>query len=175
MIFHSSEFPSWTIYPVRIGEIIPVAMPTVLEIPIMRVAGHISIPCAQLVCSLSVGSMKETNGKSLESINICAEIEAHIPPSFSANPLDFAPNYAAILIGISQTVSVIPGIVSPILTGYIVRNGSQDEWQTVFYVSAGFCVPAVVAYMIFGKGKLQKWATTATTEAIDEQIKLPIN
>ncbi|XP_055692981.1 vesicular glutamate transporter 2-like [Lutzomyia longipalpis] len=119
------------------------------------------------------------NLSDVTSISVCLIISIGVIAisslSYFANPLDFAPNYAAILIGISQTVSVIPGIVSPILTGYIVRNGSQDEWQTVFYVSAGFCVPAVVAYMIFGKGKLQKWATTATTEAIDEQIKLPIN
>ena len=39
---------------------------------------------------------------------------------FGVNHLDVAPKYAAILMGISNTVGTIPGIICPSLTGAIV-------------------------------------------------------
>ena len=41
---------------------------------------------------------------------------------FSINHLDIAPQYAAILMGISNTIGTIPGIISPAITGFIVRD-----------------------------------------------------
>lgn len=41
---------------------------------------------------------------------------------FCVNHLDIAPQYAGILFGISNTVGSVPGIVSPLLTGYIVQS-----------------------------------------------------
>lgn len=41
---------------------------------------------------------------------------------FTVNHLDIAPNYASILMGISNTFGTIPGIISPLLTGYIVNT-----------------------------------------------------
>lgn len=35
---------------------------------------------------------------------------------------DIAPQYAAILMGISNTIGTIPGIISPAITGFIVRD-----------------------------------------------------
>lgn len=40
----------------------------------------------------------------------------------SVNPLDIAPQYASIILGISNTFGTIPGIISPILSGYIVSD-----------------------------------------------------
>lgn len=41
---------------------------------------------------------------------------------FSVNHLDVAPQHASVLMGISNTFATIPGIVSPIITGYIVTT-----------------------------------------------------
>ena len=41
---------------------------------------------------------------------------------FGVNHLDVAPKYAAILMGISNTVGTIPGILSPALTGAIIKD-----------------------------------------------------
>lgn len=38
------------------------------------------------------------------------------------NHLDIAPNYASILMGVSNTIGSIPGIVSPLITGVIVTD-----------------------------------------------------
>jgi hypothetical protein len=36
--------------------------------------------------------------------------------------LDIAPQYASIILGISNTFATIPGIISPMLAGAIVKN-----------------------------------------------------
>ena len=41
---------------------------------------------------------------------------------FSVNYLDVAPQHASVLMGIGNTFATLPGIVSPIITGYVVQN-----------------------------------------------------
>lgn len=41
---------------------------------------------------------------------------------YLANPLDISPQFASIIMGFSNTFGTLPGIVSPILTGYIVQT-----------------------------------------------------
>lgn len=79
---------------------------------------------------------------------------------FSANPLDFAPNYASVIMGISNTFGTVPGIVAPTFAGFMVQNGTQEEWRVVFYIAVGFCVFGTVVFGIFGKGTVQPWAQT---------------
>ena len=47
-----------------------------------------------------------------------------------------APQYAAILMGISNTIGTIPGIISPAITGYLVEDKSVESWQNVFIITA---------------------------------------
>lgn len=41
---------------------------------------------------------------------------------FSVNHLDIAPQHASVLMGVSNTFATLPGIVSPIIAGYIVTT-----------------------------------------------------
>lgn len=41
---------------------------------------------------------------------------------FAINHLDIAPNYASILMGISNTFGSLPGSISPLITGVVVQN-----------------------------------------------------
>jgi MFS transporter, ACS family, solute carrier family 17 (sodium-dependent inorganic phosphate cotransporter), other len=41
---------------------------------------------------------------------------------YLANPLDIAPQFASIIVGISNTFATLPGLISPVLTGYIVTT-----------------------------------------------------
>lgn len=49
---------------------------------------------------------------------------------FSVNALDIAPNHASIIMGLATTCGSIPGIVSPLLTGFIVQN--KVRFRTFF-------------------------------------------
>ena len=47
---------------------------------------------------------------------------------FLVNHLDIGPRYAGILMGITNTVGTIPGILAPVITGFIIKfTGSWDE------------------------------------------------
>lgn len=41
---------------------------------------------------------------------------------FSVNYLDIAPQHASVIMGIGNTFATLPGIVSPIITGYVVQH-----------------------------------------------------
>ena len=53
---------------------------------------------------------------------------------FFVNHLDIAPPFASILIGLSNTVATLPGIISPLLTGVIVQHHVSNRQ------SVGFCM-----------------------------------
>ncbi|XP_031343254.1 sialin-like [Photinus pyralis] len=76
----------------------------------------------------------------------------------AVNQLDIAPQHASVILGISNTVGTIPGIISPILTGYIVTTPTADEWQTVFIISSALYIFVAIFYGIFASGNVQPWA-----------------
>ena len=41
---------------------------------------------------------------------------------FMVNPMDIAPKYAGIIIGISNTFSTVPGFAGPALVGIMTKN-----------------------------------------------------
>lgn len=42
------------------------------------------------------------------------------------NHLDIAPQHASVLMGFGNTFATVPGMLSPIITGYIVQNRVSD-------------------------------------------------
>lgn len=76
---------------------------------------------------------------------------------FQVNHLDIAPTYSGILMGITNCVATIPGIVSPYLTGLILGDdqGDIDRWRIVFYISAGVYAFALAIWLAFASGKRQ--------------------
>ncbi|XP_071455292.1 sialin-like [Hetaerina americana] len=77
---------------------------------------------------------------------------------FSVNHLDIAPQYASVLMGFGNTFATLPGIISPALTGYIVRNKEASQWKNVFYIAGGLYLIGSVFYGVFASGVLQPWA-----------------
>lgn len=54
-----------------------------------------------------------TLGAALGALSICG---------YGVNHLDIAPQYASITMGLSNTVATIPGIISPLIAGFIVTD-----------------------------------------------------
>lgn len=79
-------------------------------------------------------------------------------PLFRVNPLDLAPNHASVILGFSNMIGTIPGIVSPLLTGYITSERTKEQWQIVFYITSGIYCFGCVIYWFFSSGELQPWA-----------------
>jgi len=82
---------------------------------------------------------------------------------FNVNHLDIAPRYASILMGISNGVGTLSGMICPILTEQITENHKtkdivEKEWQVVFSIASGIHFIGVIFYGIFASGELQDWA-----------------
>ena len=54
---------------------------------------------------------------------------------FMVNPLDIAPKYAGIIIGISNCVSTMPGFIGPSLVGIITKNDVSNLRSKIFATS----------------------------------------
>ena len=54
---------------------------------------------------------------------------------------------------ISNTIATVPGVVSPALTGLIVKNHTQGEWRVVFYIAAIMYVAGVIVWYVFCKAE----------------------
>lgn len=59
---------------------------------------------------------------SVVCIIIAVGLGAYAWCGFAVNHLDIAPRHASILMGITNTIGTIPGIVSPTLTGVLVKT-----------------------------------------------------
>ncbi|CAG9830857.1 unnamed protein product [Diabrotica balteata] len=74
-------------------------------------------------------------------------------------PIDIAPKFASVIYGIATTVSTLPGIISPILTGYIVTDSTNIlQWRIVFYIASGIYLFGIITSFIFTSGVRQSWA-----------------
>ncbi|XP_031843952.1 major facilitator superfamily transporter 9 isoform X2 [Nomia melanderi] len=77
---------------------------------------------------------------------------------FGVNHLDIAPKHASVLMGIGNTIATLPGVVSPIITGYIVQNKSPGEWRIVFIIAGTVYLLGALIYGLYASGEKQSWA-----------------
>ncbi|KAG7273598.1 hypothetical protein CRUP_019844 [Coryphaenoides rupestris] len=89
------------------------------------------------------------------------------------NQIDIAPRYAGVLLGITNTFGTIPGVLAPIVTGYLTEDHSLAGWRKVFWVSAGINAVGALVYTCMGSAVVQTWALTeeerAEAEAEEER------
>ncbi|XP_073514319.1 vesicular glutamate transporter 2 [Phyllobates terribilis] len=82
---------------------------------------------------------------------------------FNVNHLDIAPRYASILMGISNGVGTLSGMVCPLIVGAMTKNKTREEWQYVFLIAALVHYGGVIFYGIFASGEKQPWADPEQT------------
>ncbi|XP_071454829.1 vesicular glutamate transporter 1 [Hetaerina americana] len=83
---------------------------------------------------------------------------------FNVNHLDIAPRYASILMGMSNGIGTIAGLICPIAIDNITRDHSRESWKTVFIMAATVHFVGVAFYAIFASGELQPWAEPSAEE-----------
>ncbi|KAL9958324.1 hypothetical protein ACROYT_G035326 [Oculina patagonica] len=120
-------------------------------------AGYL-VPACLLVSTSYVGCNQTSLAVVLFSLAI--GIQALNTSCYSVNHLDIAPRFAGILMGISNSVGTIPGIIAPYVVGLLTDNQpTRAEWQKVFYIAAGVYVIGWFVYLLFGSGREQPWNT----------------
>jgi len=68
------------------------------------------------------------------------------------NHLDIGPNYAGVILGISNCVGTLPGIVGVLLTGFILEK--THSWCLVFLITSMIYIFGAIEWMILGTGDL---------------------
>ncbi|HLX37831.1 MAG TPA: ACS family MFS transporter [Candidatus Binataceae bacterium] len=71
--------------------------------------------------------------------------------AFAANHLDIAPRYAGILMGISNTVATVPGIIGVAATGFVLR--ATGSFSAVFYLIAIIYMFGALGYNLWASGE----------------------
>ncbi|XP_061629079.1 vesicular glutamate transporter 3 [Phyllopteryx taeniolatus] len=82
---------------------------------------------------------------------------------FNVNHLDIAPRYASILMGISNGVGTLSGMVCPLIVGALTIHKTRLEWQNVFVIASMVHYTGVIFYAIFASGEQQDWANPEST------------
>ncbi|XP_076452157.1 putative transporter slc-17.2 isoform X2 [Babylonia areolata] len=79
-------------------------------------------------------------------------------------PLDMAPRYAGFLTGFMVTVSTIVTIPGPLLTSYLIRDGTMEGWRNVFILLAAIVFVGTTCFLLMASSKLQSWAKPVKKE-----------
>lgn len=86
---------------------------------------------------------------------------------FSVNHLDIAPPHASVLMGLSNTVATLPGIISPPLAGSIVTDKTAEQWRVVFFISSAIYLLGAVVYGALCSGARQAWVLEGAAPRFD--------
>jgi len=70
---------------------------------------------------------------------------------FLVNHLDIGPRYAGVLMGITNTIGTIPGILAPVITGFIIQF--SGSWDPVFYLAAAISAIGLLVWLLFASGE----------------------
>ncbi|XP_035734026.1 sialin-like [Vespa mandarinia] len=74
------------------------------------------------------------------------------------NQNDLAPNYAGILMGITNTPGTISAFILPALVGALMEEGHTFErWKYVFWITVIAQFLGFLIFIIFGSAKIQPW------------------
>ena len=95
---------------------------------------------------------------------------------FNVNHVDIASNYAGEIMGFSNMLSTICGVIAPTVIGIIIEgNPSREQWHQVFSITAGINIAGALVFMILGKGEEQSWNRSNnrySEKIVDEKTSL---
>uniref|UniRef100_A0A674AV72 Growth arrest-specific 2b n=1 Tax=Salmo trutta TaxID=8032 RepID=A0A674AV72_SALTR len=112
---------------------------------------------------LLVVGFSHTKGVAISFLVLAVGFSGFAISGFNVNHLDIAPRYASILMGISNGVGTLSGMVCPLIVGAMTKNKTREEWQWVFLIAALVHYGGVIFYGIFASGEKQPWADPELT------------
>ncbi|XP_028023009.1 vesicular glutamate transporter 3 isoform X2 [Balaenoptera acutorostrata] len=107
---------------------------------------------------LLVVGFSHTKGVAISFLVLAVGFSGFAISGFNVNHLDIAPRYASILMGISNGVGTLSGMVCPLIVGAMTKHKSREEWQNVFLIAALVHYSGVIFYGVFASGEKQEWA-----------------
>ncbi|KAK7118824.1 hypothetical protein R3I94_022356 [Phoxinus phoxinus] len=112
---------------------------------------------------LLVVGFSHTKGVAISFLVLAVGFSGFAISGFNVNHLDIAPRYASILMGISNGVGTLSGMVCPLIVGAMTKNKTREEWQYVFLIASLVHYGGVIFYGLFASGEKQSWAEPENT------------
>jgi hypothetical protein len=81
---------------------------------------------------LLVVGFSHTIGVAISFLVLAIGFSGFAISGFNVNHLDIAPHYASILMGISNGVETLSGMVCPLIVGATTKHKTDEEWQNMF-------------------------------------------
>ncbi|CAH0715886.1 unnamed protein product, partial [Brenthis ino] len=120
-----------------------------------------SLAFVGMAIGLAILSFIGPEQKSIAIVTLIATLTLNgcFAAGFIMSFLDMSPNYAGVLLSVTNFVANIGGILTPIATSFILRNDPTDTsgWRIVFLSAAGIALFCNTAYLVFGTAKCQEW------------------
>ncbi len=113
---------------------------------IMQIVG-----CSASALSLLVVGEVESAGLAIAIMSVGTGLGAFVTGGFAVNHMDIAPRHAGTLMGITNTVATIPGIVGVYASGLILQ--ATGSWAVVFQVAATITLVGLAVFLVFGRGE----------------------
>uniref|UniRef100_A0A6A7G258 Sialin n=1 Tax=Hirondellea gigas TaxID=1518452 RepID=A0A6A7G258_9CRUS len=127
--------------------------------------GHYG-PC---VCLVIVGYTGCHALMSVAALTVAVGLNGAIFSGHAVSHLEIAPNFAGTLLGITNTVATIPGILGPTVVGYLTNgNETLGQWRIVFLIAAIIFAVGNTFYLFFYIGETQPWNQVITASKHDE-------
>jgi len=121
------------------------------------------------VCLLAVGLAGCNKEAAVVCLIVGVGLNTITQAGYGVNHIDLAPNMAGTLMGISNTLATVPGMLGPQVVGWLTNSGpAMEQWQKVFYIATGIYVFGTVANVTLASGEQQPWATQEPTEKPDD-------
>lgn len=77
---------------------------------------------------------------------------------FLSNHIDIAPNFAGILMAVTNTMATIPGITVPLFVGQLTKKDPTiASWRIIFGITIGLYIVEIITYLALGSGEEQPW------------------
>jgi len=83
---------------------------------------------------------------------------AYQSSGFLINALDVSGPYSGLVVGLSNSLGSITGILAPYVAHSITEDMSIIQWRTCFFVFGGLLMFGGVIFIIFSKAELESWA-----------------
>uniref|UniRef100_A0A8B9I1H9 Solute carrier family 17 member 7b n=1 Tax=Astyanax mexicanus TaxID=7994 RepID=A0A8B9I1H9_ASTMX len=112
---------------------------------------------------LLVVGFSHTKGVAISFLVLAVGFSGFAISGFNVNHLDIAPRYASILMGISNGVGTLSGMVCPLIVGAMTKHKTREEWQYVFLIASLVHYGGVIFYGLFASGEKQAWAEPENT------------
>ena len=74
------------------------------------------------------------------------------------------------LYSISNTYATLPGVISPALTGMIVKDKTQAEWRIVFFIAATLYIVGMLIFWKFGSAELVPELNPENVDGEEENV-----